>query len=296
VAATPPPVHLGLISDTHMPDRCLALPEAVFAALAGVDLILHAGDVGALWVLDRLSAIAPVVAVHGNDDSGEAQRELPMQHLLAVGGRRLLLLHGHLPDPEAEMAARRDDAWEPKLARRIEIGRRAGAAIVVFGHTHIPMAHEADGVLLINPGAIASGNAITRQRLQTVARLTLRDDAPPRVEHRDLAAPTRPYRPIIAWPAGYRAALEEVTESIATPALLADWSRLRAEVAPLARAAWLAVVRRAAFRCWNGQQATFGHEDLLAELAAEPALSPAERAHLADLVLAGAPPTPPRPA
>jgi putative phosphoesterase len=56
---------IGLISDTHMPQRCAALPDAVFDALKGVDLILHAGDVGELWVLDHLSTIAPVVAVHG---------------------------------------------------------------------------------------------------------------------------------------------------------------------------------------------------------------------------------------
>jgi hypothetical protein len=54
---------LGLISDTHMPERWPELPGAIFDVFAGVDLILHAGDVGELWVLDRLSAIAPVLAV-----------------------------------------------------------------------------------------------------------------------------------------------------------------------------------------------------------------------------------------
>src|SRR2546428_11516176 len=56
---------LGLISDTHLPERCPALPPSLARVFAGVDLILHAGDLGALSVLDRLSAIAPVVAVHG---------------------------------------------------------------------------------------------------------------------------------------------------------------------------------------------------------------------------------------
>jgi hypothetical protein len=68
---------IGLISDTHMPARCADLPAAVFDVLRSVDVVLHAGDVGELWVLDQLSAIAPVIAVHGNDETAEAQRELP---------------------------------------------------------------------------------------------------------------------------------------------------------------------------------------------------------------------------
>jgi len=66
----------GLISDTHMPKRWRELPPAVFDLLQGVDLVLHAGDVGELWVLDQLSTIAPTLAVHGNDVTEEAQREL----------------------------------------------------------------------------------------------------------------------------------------------------------------------------------------------------------------------------
>src|SRR5687768_11958359 len=71
----------GLISDTHMPERCPVLPTALNDVFRGVDLILHAGDLGELSVLDRLGAIAPVVAVHGNDDTAEAQRELPYQQV-----------------------------------------------------------------------------------------------------------------------------------------------------------------------------------------------------------------------
>jgi putative phosphoesterase len=199
---------IGLISDTHMPERCAALPPALFEALAGVDLLLHAGDVGELWVLDRLSAIAPVVAVHGNDESAAAQRELPYQQVIAVAGRRILLTHGHDPDREQEMASRRDDAWEPKLARRAALGHRAGAEIVVFGHTHIPMACRRDGVLLVNPGAIAAGSPLTRQTVQSVALLLLHANDPPVVTHVDLAAPGEPFEPRIDWSAGFRAALD----------------------------------------------------------------------------------------
>src|SRR5687768_4030311 len=76
----------GLISDTHMPERCPALPASLDRVFRGVDLILHAGDLGELAVLDRLSVVAPVVAVHGNDDTPEAQRELPYQQVVAAAG------------------------------------------------------------------------------------------------------------------------------------------------------------------------------------------------------------------
>jgi uncharacterized protein len=188
---------IGLISDTHMPERCRALPPVVFTLLRGVDLVLHAGDVGELWMLDRLSALAPVIAVHGNDDTAEAQRELPYQQVIALAGQRILLTHAHYPDRAEELASRRNDAWEPILERRAAMGRRAGAGIAVFGHTHVPMACPYADVLLVNPGAIASGNAVTRQRVQTVALLFLRDDGTPFVTHVDLASPHQPFVPPI---------------------------------------------------------------------------------------------------
>jgi hypothetical protein len=84
---------VGLISDTHAPDRCKELPKAIFEALAGVDLILHAGDIGELWVLDQLSAIASVNAVHGNDETDEATAALPYWQTVVVAGHRLVITH-----------------------------------------------------------------------------------------------------------------------------------------------------------------------------------------------------------
>jgi len=195
---------VGLVSDTHLPERCAALPPALFDVLAGVDLILHAGDVGELRVLDELSALgAPVVAVHGNDETDEARRELPYQQIVSVAGMRLLLTHAHYPDRAEELASRTDDAWEPKLARRAKMGKSAGATIVVFGHTHVPMAHSFDDVLLVNPGALASPNAVTRQAVRTVARLYVRDDGAAFVTHVDLARPHEPFLPRVVWEEGF---------------------------------------------------------------------------------------------
>ncbi len=202
---------IGLISDTHMPERCAELPPAVFVVLRGVDMLLHAGDVGELWVLDRLSAIAPVIAVHGNDETAEVQRELPYQQLVVAGGARILLTHGHYPDRAAEMESRKDDSWQPKLDRRAAMGQRANTRVVVFGHTHIPMAVEHAGVLLVNPGAVASPNPTVQQRVKSVAILAIRDDGAPFVTHIDLANPDRPFAPQIDWQAGFRAAHAQLT-------------------------------------------------------------------------------------
>ncbi|MGI8858117.1 MAG: metallophosphoesterase family protein [Thermomicrobiales bacterium] len=245
---------IGLISDTHMPARCAALPQVLFDALRGVDLLLHAGDVGELWVLDALSAIAPVIAVHGNDETADAQRELPYQQVIAIGGQRILLTHAHYPDRAEEMASRTDDAWAPKLARRAAMGRRAGAGIVVFGHTHIPMTVEYDGVLLVNPGALACPNLESRQRIQSVAILSIRDDGAPFVTHIDLARADQPFVPRIEWGAGFRAAHQQFGQSILAPDLAGDFSRLSQVIQRVAPETGWAPYLRLAHRCWSGAQ------------------------------------------
>ena len=273
---------LGLISDTHMPKRWPSLPAAVFEALRGVDLLLHAGDVGQLWVLDELSVIAPVVAVHGNDETDEAQRELPYQQVIAVGGRRLFLCHSHIPNREAEMASRLDDAWEPKLSRWATQARRAGATIYVLGHLHVPFVVEHDGMWLVNPGAIASGSAFTRQTRQTVARLYLRDDGRPFVVHIDLSQPEQPHAPAIDWSAGFTAAAGQYSADIAHP-------RLRPVIAALRRSRWRADERlynalaRAGMACWLGQKAEMTVENAVESIEGDPAFGESERSELVAL-------------
>jgi len=127
---TPRPefVRLGLIADTHG----LLRPEAV-GALRGVDLVLHAGDVGRSEVLEGLEGVAPVVAVRGNADRGPWARDLPSSRVIEIGGLRLFLVH----DPA-------DLAREPA---------RGGLAGVVFGHSHRPAMFERGRVLYVNPGS-----------------------------------------------------------------------------------------------------------------------------------------------
>jgi uncharacterized protein len=245
---------IGLVADTHFPVRGEALPPTLFSALAGVDLILHGGDVGELRVLDQLSTIAPVIAVHGNDDTAEAQRELPYQQIVTVGGRRILLWHSHYPERQAELASRVDDALLPKLGRSVERAQRAGATIVVFGHWHIPLTYLQDDVLVINPGALASGGFLDRQLHKTLALLCLAHDGRVAVVHVNLTPPPQPFVPQIDWQGGFKAALGQFSASILEPEMEIVIQRLRTNLSPSARQAIIGIVLPWAQRCWRGEQ------------------------------------------
>jgi putative phosphoesterase len=177
---------IGVISDTHFQDRLFVLPEQLARVWGPVDLILHAGDVGDLSVLDKLGQIAPVVAVHGNDEPETTRRDLPEQQLLMLAGARVLLWHSHFPDPVVEQANRKGN-WGPKLDRLAARGREVGAQIVVYGHTHVPSINQYDDVILYNPGAVASGTIFKRQSPQTLGRLRVLAGGAIEVEHLDLA-------------------------------------------------------------------------------------------------------------
>jgi putative phosphoesterase len=118
---------IGIISDTHG----LVRPEAI-AALQGVDLILHAGDIGNQDVLETLKQIAPVVAVRGNNDKGEWAKDLPHWEVSEVGPVSIYMLHDL-----KEIDVRPDGIFQ----------------VVVSGHSHKPLVAERKGVLYVNPGS-----------------------------------------------------------------------------------------------------------------------------------------------
>jgi uncharacterized protein len=119
---------IGVISDTHG----LVRPEAL-RALTGADLIVHAGDVGTPAVLEALRAVAPVVAVRGNNDRGPWAAALAETEVVETDGRSLYVLH---------------DLKELDLDPRA-----AGFAAVIAGHSHQPRIERRDGVLYLNPGS-----------------------------------------------------------------------------------------------------------------------------------------------
>jgi putative phosphoesterase len=273
---------LALISDTHTPQRWPDVPPVLRRIFGDAELILHAGDVGALWVLEELSAIAPVVAVHGNDDSADSQRELPYQQLLTIDGTRILLWHSHFPDREEEMAFRQHDDWQPKLERELQRARRAGASIIIHGHTHIPMATRREGILIINPGAIASGNHFLRQTRQTVALLHL-DQGHATVTHVDLAAPDQPFNPPIDWQNGFTATMAHYSESLLSPGLEPLVDQFRA--APLElRLSLLRALEPICHQCWANPPRRLTLQDIRQALQTAPDLTTPDRQTLLSIL------------
>jgi hypothetical protein len=151
-------MRLGVISDTHG----LLRPE-VFDAFAGVDHILHAGDVGGLGLLDELGALAPVSAVYGNTDGLELRSALPKIACLQLEGFDIVMTHGDefgTPTPQALNAAFPE------------------AQIIIYGHTHRPLLTLVDVVVTVmNPG----GAGARRFNLPpSVGILELEPGIPPR--------------------------------------------------------------------------------------------------------------------
>jgi putative phosphoesterase len=127
-AAATETLTVGVISDTHG----LLRPEAI-AALAGVDHILHAGDVGDARILERLRAIAPLTAIRGNVDVSGVCATLPATDAVELGGRLFYLVHS-IHDLDINPAV-------------------AGVAMVVSGHSHRADVEKRDGILYLNPGS-----------------------------------------------------------------------------------------------------------------------------------------------
>ena len=139
---------VGVISDTHG----LVRPEAL-EALAGSELIIHAGDVGGPGVLEELGRVAPVVAVRGNNDRGAWAEALAEYEAVEVNRTFVYVLHD-LKELDVAPAA-------------------AGFRVVVSGHSHRPLAEERRGVLYLNPGSAGP----RRFKLPvTVARLKFTGD------------------------------------------------------------------------------------------------------------------------
>lgn len=119
---------IGLISDTHG----LLRPAAV-EALQGSDLILHAGDIGNPEVLTELRAIAPVIAVRGNNDKGDWAEAIPERETIQIGNVGVHLLH---------------------ILKQLTLASETvDINVVISGHSHQPLIEQRAGILFINPGS-----------------------------------------------------------------------------------------------------------------------------------------------
>ncbi len=147
---------VGVISDTHVPDRAARLmPRAleVFQQ-AGVEAIVHAGDISSPPVLAALEQIAPVYAVRGNRD-GRLLPHLPPQRVVTLGGVRIGLTHGHgsLWDYIAEKPYILFHGLQPERYIQRVLSWFPEAEVVVFGHIHLQVNQRVDGRLVFNPGS-----------------------------------------------------------------------------------------------------------------------------------------------
>jgi len=151
---------IGVLSDTHIPQRGARLPDMALRHFEDVELILHAGDLSTLSVLDQLSAYAPVEAVQGNVEQQEVVMALPIKRTLVVGGCEIGLVH---------------ILGERKHYRRSARQEFPTARVVIFGHSHIPLLEDADGLMLINPGSAMDRR---QQPTCTISVLTITDGQP----------------------------------------------------------------------------------------------------------------------
>lgn len=158
----------GVLSDTHLPYRMKTLPPSVIKTFAGVDIILHAGDVDRIEFLSPLRAIAPLYAVRGNvhlADGSFGGRDLPMDVQLTLAGRKVVVVHGHQPGvwgairkiPDIFLSlfdANANSRFNDRISRRLH-RLFPQADVVIFGHTHKPFEKQLGKTLFFNPGAVA---------------------------------------------------------------------------------------------------------------------------------------------
>ena len=134
-------MRIGLISDTHIPDVAKETPPQVMEVFSGVDLILHAGDISVVSVLDELQSIAPVLAARGDDDYQIRDKRVQETQNLTIDGLALYVIHS-------------SQYWARDLIEHPERHSLEKAPdIVVFGHTHREMVRTVGKSLLVNPGS-----------------------------------------------------------------------------------------------------------------------------------------------
>ena len=130
---------VAIIADTHMPRGQRRLPDACVRRIRAADLLIHAGDFSSVAAYEEFAAIGPeLVAVHGNVDEPALRERLPERRVIELGGVEIGLIH---------------DAG-PARGRLTRMRRTfPGAAVVVFGHSHIPLHEREADFEIFNPGS-----------------------------------------------------------------------------------------------------------------------------------------------
>ncbi len=150
-------MRIGVLSDTHidnattLPYRVTMMPLQVEEIFSGVDLILHAGDIFDRSVLDRLQAIAPVLAAKGDHDHFDTPDErVKDRHILEIEGLTIWLSHDF---PLKWWGWVYDSAFDEKLVEALKPYGATAPSVIVFGHSHRAIVRSAPNLLLVNPGS-----------------------------------------------------------------------------------------------------------------------------------------------
>lgn len=174
-------MRIGVISDTHSAGSGRDLPRAVFAALAGCELVLHCGDLECIGVLDYLEELAPVLAVRGYEDPVEpGERLANVSRIVEVSGIRIGMVHD-IQWPPPAIATTPDGTGLVWPASGVDalLQKKFGGVVdaVLFGDTHEEMVERREGVLFVNPGSPTyPGRRHRPGSLGTVAILDIDDD------------------------------------------------------------------------------------------------------------------------
>ncbi len=157
-------MHIGLISDTHIPFDAKKLPEQLPRAFHNVDLILHAGDVYAPSVLAELEAIAPLLVARGDDDNGDVldDERVKREHILTVEDVTIWLFHEYR---KTSLVA--NGTWYKLSGEKFQ----KKPDVVVYGHTHKPALLNSGPILTVTPGSATFPSYISKPG--TVGLLTV---------------------------------------------------------------------------------------------------------------------------
>ena len=174
-------MRIGVISDTHNPSVSPVPPPEVERAFAGVDLILHCGDIFIPSCLDWLEQIAPVWAVelgskaHFSDDARVAEKRVLELEGYSIGMVHDLVVYG-MGGEATPGVIEREFPSDRKLSEALAGFFGAPVNVVVFGHTHHAMVEKHDGILLVNPGSPGLPKQV--RRLGQIAILELSPEGP----------------------------------------------------------------------------------------------------------------------
>jgi len=134
-------MRIGVISDTHIPDRSKGIPQAILEDFKNADIIIHVGDLVDLSVIDKLSTVCKnIKAVYGNMDPYDVRKKFPEKEVIKIGNYRIGIMHG---------------SGTP--SRLIELLKRSfkndNVDLIIFGHSHAPLVEKKGDILFFNPGS-----------------------------------------------------------------------------------------------------------------------------------------------